>query len=113
MMRERGTLKIKLGEVLGIKSSATSQAKAERANRFLTARQKSISIDELNALTDFFQVPVSFWLQAGAPARGVAQSTKAYKTVNTNLEKSLDQLGLTKEERASISTFISLLKKHK
>lgn len=111
LMLERGTLKIKLGEVLGIRATATSQAKAERAHRFLSGKQKSVSLDELKALADFFEKPLQYFLQTDA---ALAQTKKAYSTKGQkDLDEYLMNEGLNLDERKLLKQQIALFKNRK
>lgn len=110
LMDAKGMRKIKLGEVLGIRIDATSQAKAERANRFLTGRQKSISIDELKKIADFFEKPLAYFLE---PATTLAQPVKPYGTKKKTLDDHLADEGLDADARAILRQHIDLLKKRK
>lgn len=113
LMDAKGMRKIKLGEVLGIRVDATSQAKAERANRFLTGRQKSVSIDEIKQIADFFEKPLAYFLERDAT---LAQPVKPYGTRAKKVKTLDDHLaaeGLDADERALLRQHIDMLKKRK
>ena len=61
LLEEMAIPKMKLGEVLGSKGESTN-SKIALANRFLSGRSKTISVDEINAVAEFFQKPVSYFL---------------------------------------------------
>jgi transcriptional regulator with XRE-family HTH domain len=61
LMKQKGYKKTKLGEILG--SYSDQKTKISKAERFLTGKQKSISLDEINLLSEFFGKPASFFLR--------------------------------------------------
>jgi len=108
LMSERGIFKIKLGEMLGIKKTATSQAKAERANRFLNGKQKSVSVDEINMLSDFFGVSID---ELNNPPRKLAQEKKAYNAASKDLVSTLTRMELAADEQKAIRDLITVFQK--
>lgn len=62
LMEMKGTLKYKLGEVLGVSPKASRQYKSVKASKFLNRQQKNISLEQLGSLANFFDKPVSYFL---------------------------------------------------
>jgi len=97
LLASMGISKTKLGEILGSQSKNT-QAKIDRANRFLK-NQKSISIDEINAIAKLFNRPFYYFLEEESPIiASVAEDSYTYydtskiKQIEQMDEKEINQL---------------------
>src|SRR5688500_8005826 len=62
LVRTMGISKTKLGEVLGGEKGDDPRVKINRASRFLSGAQKRISLQEINALAEFFGKSVEWFL---------------------------------------------------
>jgi transcriptional regulator with XRE-family HTH domain len=122
LMQEKGTTRTKLGEVLG-SNSDDPRTKISRASRFLDGRQKSITLDEINALARFFHIPAEHLisidasvsitgdqLSVGAGQNNVQNHVSGKNnTVNTNIsteDQIKEFLSLPTEERKMLLEFL-------
>lgn len=74
LLKDRGIPKIKLGEALGSKGGDT--AKITLANKFLKGKTKIITVDVVNALAQFFDKPITYFLEEENVLRSTEHSYK-------------------------------------
>jgi hypothetical protein len=95
LMKEMGIKKVKLGEVLGKGADEPRQQKYLRAERFLTGKTKDIKVDVLVRVADFFQKPLSYFLDFNQPQswtlstaeKEIKSDPKPLEEVRKNLER--------------------------
>lgn len=120
LMEERGVKKIRLGEVLGVKKSASQQAKYQKASRFLGGKQEQISVMDLERVAKFFEKDLSYFLNEGVSygvmrrrVRVVAQEGKGYESWSEMAKYLREVRGLEEREVEVVREMIDLLAKEK
>lgn len=100
LMKKRGILKGKLGEVLGSKGDHAN-VRINRANRFLYGDKKKITVQEVNALAEFFERPVSWFLFDDSKQETILNSSEKETTKSETplreIEKNLRKMGFEED----------------
>jgi len=101
LVKAMGISKTKLGEVLGGEKTDDPRVKINRATRFLSGEQKRISLQEINALAEFFGKPVEWFLfdEHKLPSLLATRDRKMIHPVKPldEIRNSLEAMGFEKE----------------
>ena len=103
LVEKMNIAKTTLGRVLGGKTGEDPRVCINRASRFLSGAQKKISLDQVNALAEFFEKPIDWFLFGTAAsqdstilASSAKQSSHTHKPLS-EIRKNLRKMGFEKE----------------